>query len=300
MSAKKSIINKDRFKSLSKISENDDKENVVSRFDIDVKNESVFSVEVDKLKDAPNNWNFYSKLDDDKFLELVDSINNNSLLHPIVVWQQNQDYMILSGHNRVRAFKKLYEITHDEKYLKIPAIIKKNDEITEDMAKEIIIDTNWIQRQLSTYEKTQSILQKYVKIKQSKNKGTKTRDVIASHLGITGRMVQNYISLNNLNSGFFEMLDDNLINIKQAIVIAKFEDYIQEEILKHKDDLSFNIQLLKSALSIKNKDRVIEILSANDGLNEEENYIKVTYKIPKDKKSEFDKIYKEFIKNLYV
>lgn len=300
MSAKKSIINKDRFKSLSKISENDDKENVVSRFDIDVKNESVVSVEVDKLKDAPNNWNFYSKLDDDKFLELVDSINNNSLLHPIVVWQQNQDYMILSGHNRVRAFKKLYEITHDEKYLKIPAIIKKNDEITEDMAKEIIIDTNWIQRQLSTYEKTQSILQKYVKIKQSKNKGTKTRDVIASHLGITGRMVQNYISLNNLNSGFFEMLDDNLINIKQAIVIAKFEDYIQEEILKHKDDLSFNIQLLKSALNIKNKDRVIEILSANDGLNEEENYIKVTYKIPKDKKSEFDKIYKDFIKNLYV
>ena len=300
MSAKKSIINKDRFKSLSKISENDDKENVVSRFDIDVKNESVVSVEVDKLKDAPNNWNFYSKLDDDKFLELVDSINNNSLLHPIVVWQQNQDYMILSGHNRVRAFKKLYEITHDEKYLKIPAIIKKNDEITEDMAKEIIIDTNWIQRQLSTYEKTQSILQKYVKIKQSKNKGTKTRDVIASHLGITGRMVQNYISLNNLNSGFFEMLDDNLINIKQAIVIAKFEDYIQEEILKHKDSISFNIQLLKSALNIKNKDRVIEILSANDGLNEEENYIKVTYKIPKDKKSEFDKIYKEFIKNLYV
>ena len=96
------------------------------------------------------------------------------------------------------------------------------------------------------------------------------------------------------------MLDDNLINIKQAIVIAKFEDYIQEEILKHKDDLSFNIQLLKSALNIKNKDRVIEILSANDGLNEEENYIKVTYKIPKDKKSEFDKIYKDFIKNLYV
>jgi integrating conjugative element len=56
--------------------------------------------------------------------------------------------------------------------------------------------------------------------------------------------------------------------------------------------------LLKSALSIKNKDRVIEILSANDDLDEEENYIKVVYKIPKDRKSEFDKIYKDFIKNL--
>ena len=298
MPVKKSIINKDRFKNLSKISENEDeKENVVSRFDIDVKHESVSSVDVDKLKEAPSKWNFYSKLDDDKFLELVDSIDNNSLLHPIVVWQQDEDYMILSGHNRVRAYKKLYEITKDDKYLKIPAIIKKDDEITEDMAKEIIIDTNWIQRQLSTYEKTQSILQKYVKIKQSKSKGSKTRDIIASHLGITGRMVQNYISLNNLNTGFFEMLDDNLINIKQAIVIAKFDDYIQEEILKHKDKISFNIQLLKSALSIKNKDRVIAILSANDALNEEENYIKVVYKIPKDKKLEFDKIYKDFIKN---
>ena len=101
-----------------------------------------------------------------------------------------------------------------------------------------------------------------------------------------------------MNTVFFEILDDNLINIKQAIIIAKFDDYIQEEILKHKDKISFNIQLLKSALSIKNKDRVIEILSANDGLDEEENYIKVVYKIPKDKKSEFDKIYKDFIKNL--
>ena len=86
MSVKKSIINKDRFKNLSKISENEDeKENIVSRFDIDVKHESVSSVDVDKLKEAPSKWNFYSKLDDDKFLELVDSINNNSFLHPIVV-----------------------------------------------------------------------------------------------------------------------------------------------------------------------------------------------------------------------
>ena len=111
-------------------------------------------------------------------------------------------------------------------------------------------------------------------------------------------MVQNYISLNNLNPAFFEMLDDSKINIKQAIVIAKFEDYIQEEILKHKDSISFNIQLLKSALSIKNKDKVIQILSSTDNLNEEESYIKVIYKIPKNKKSEFDKIYKDFIKNL--
>ena len=90
----------------------------------------------------------------------------------------------------------------------------------------------------------------------------------------------------------------NRKTLTRAIVIAKFDDYIQEEILKHKDSISFNIQLLKSALSIKNKDRVIEILSASDSLDDEENYIKIVYKIPKDRKSEFDKIYKDFIKNL--
>ena len=118
MSVKKNFINKDRFKSLAKISENEEKsENIVSRFKLET-DENTIKVDIDKLENAPKDWNFYRKLPDDKFLELVESIQNKGLLHPIVVWEKEDNYMILSGHNRARAYQKLYEITNDEKYCK--------------------------------------------------------------------------------------------------------------------------------------------------------------------------------------
>ena len=62
-------------------------------------------VPLDKLSPAPAAWNFYAPLPDDKLLELIESIRTSELLHPIVVWKQpDGDLMILSGHNRVRAY----------------------------------------------------------------------------------------------------------------------------------------------------------------------------------------------------
>ena len=67
-------------------------------------------VPLDKLSPAPADWNFYAPLPDDKLLELIESIRANDLLHPIVVWKQPDGaLMILSGHNRVRAYTALLE-----------------------------------------------------------------------------------------------------------------------------------------------------------------------------------------------
>ena len=69
-------------------------------------------VPLDKLSPAPADWNFYAPLPDDKLLELIESIRANDLLHPIVVWKQPDGaLMILSGHNRVRAYTALLEKT---------------------------------------------------------------------------------------------------------------------------------------------------------------------------------------------
>lgn len=290
MSAKKPLINKDRFKNLSKITENI-QEKAVSRFELELNDENTRIVDVDKLQDAPSKWNFYSKLPDEKFLELVESIEENSLLHPIVVWEKEQSYIILSGHNRVRAYKKLYEITGEEKYLKIPANVKKN--IDEQEARQIIVDTNWIQRQLSTYERTQSILQKYVRIRKTRAKGQKTRDVIAQSLGITGRMVQNYISLNSLLVGFFDMIDDGSINIKQAVILSKLSDEVQKEILKNKENLNFDISILKKISTMSQTSDIIDTMTKKC----EEEYVFVKCKIPKNRKTEFEKMYREFLEN---
>lgn len=301
MSTKKSIINKDRFKNLSQISEFDTdikkQDNTPkSRFDIEFYTGSTDNIDINKLEPAPDSWNFYKPLPDEKFLELTQSIEKNSLLHPVVLWEREDSYMILSGHNRVKAYKKLYEITKDEKYAKIPAIVKRKDEIDENTAREIIVDTNWIQRQLTTYEKTQSILQKYVKIKKAKNKGEKTRDLIATELGISGRMVQNYLSLNQLEPKFFTLIDDNIINIKTAVLLSKFSPKIQDEILKNYEKISFDTELIKKAQKFDKIDDIMKILIKSK--DEKEESITLNLKVPKSKKSEFMKIYKDWLNNL--
>ncbi|WP_239253411.1 ParB/RepB/Spo0J family partition protein, partial [Citrobacter werkmanii] len=122
----------------------------------------IFRIEIDLIDDAPDEWNFYKKLDDGKLAELIESILENGLLSPVIVWEQEEGrYMMLAGHNRLRAFRMIYERTQDTQYKKIHAYIKKKNEISEDEAKVIIIDTNFVQRQLSTIEKTKSIVYKY-------------------------------------------------------------------------------------------------------------------------------------------
>ena len=63
----------------------------------------IFQLELDKLKAAPKEWNFYVPLNDNKMSELIESIIDNGLLNPIIVWENDNDYMILAGHNRVKA-----------------------------------------------------------------------------------------------------------------------------------------------------------------------------------------------------
>ena len=102
-------------------------------------------VPLDKLSSAPADWNFYAPLPDDKLLELIESIRANDLLHPIVVWKQPDGALvILSGHNRVRAYTALLEKTGEDKYRRIPATVLTD--ITADEAHEIVVDSNYVQR----------------------------------------------------------------------------------------------------------------------------------------------------------
>lgn len=117
-------------------------------------------VPLDKLSPAPAAWNFYAPLPDDKLLELIESIRTSELLHPIVVWKQpDGDLMILSGHNRVRAYTALLEKTGEDKYHRIPATVLTD--ISADEAHEIVVDSNYVQRVLTPSEKARSISQKY-------------------------------------------------------------------------------------------------------------------------------------------
>lgn len=291
LSAKKIIINKDRFSKMPDISSLNAKKK--SRFEDRKIDEKIEYININLLDKAPEEWNFYKKLPEDKFYELLESIRENFLLNPIIVWEKENNYMILSGHNRVEAFRKLYEITGDDKYLKIPSIVRKRLEIDEDMAKEIIVDTNWVQRQLTASEKTKSILAKYTNIKKRKEKG-RTRDKIANSYGITGRMVQNYLSLNNLIENLFDDLDSGKITIKEAVEISKKDKLTQEYISLELEENKVNLQTLKKIPKISTREEVKKILETKN-----EN-IRLTIEIPAEKKDEFYELFNNWKKTNHI
>ncbi|AHM57457.1 hypothetical protein EAL2_c21760 [Peptoclostridium acidaminophilum DSM 3953] len=197
----------------------------------------VLQLELDLLDKAPLEWNFYRPLDEDKMAELVESIEQKGLLHPIVVWEQEAmypepaRYTILSGHNRVEAFRRLHEATNDPKYAVIMAHVKKPHEIDQEQAKEIVIDTNWVSRQLSAYEKSQSIIRKYMilgsKEKKAHAKGLR-RDIIAQEYSITGRQVDNYRKLADLIEPFQEMLRSQDLGVKAGVKLTYFDGDMQQ------------------------------------------------------------------------
>ncbi|OHW61276.1 nucleoid occlusion protein [Andreesenia angusta] len=186
---------------------------------------NIRNVSVDDLVEAPEDWNFYKPLSESKMQELVESIESNGLLHPIVVWEQpDGKYMILAGHNRARAYRMLEEAKGDGSYRKISALIKEKGEIDEDDAKEIIIDTNWVQRSLSAIEKSKSIIEKYAVLEKKKKSGAgRVRNVIAEEYEITGRLVDEYRRLGSLAEELQNMVSDGSLSMTSAAKLALFD-----------------------------------------------------------------------------
>lgn len=256
----------------------------------------VFKVDLDKLKDAPSEWNFYSPLPLKKMEELIESIKKNGLLHPLVVWEQDDgNYFILSGHNRKKAFQILYDMTGDEQYTKVFCFIKKYNEITEDEAKEIIIDTNWIQRELSTIEKAQSIYKKYTaigrkeKVKDGEGQGVRNYDIIAKQYNISGRHVLNYYKLNYLIDDFQKMIEENKLSIKAGVKLSDIHPLTQKWMYDNLRDKINNQTIFKIKRDMT--DQEIE----NVLLGKEENQtLELKYTIPAKLKEDFEEYINEF------
>lgn len=282
----------------------DRKDNVKHNFLMDQYNNldtlsEIQEVETSKLVQAPEEWNFYKPLSDSKTLELVDSILNNGLLQPIVVWEQeDQNLMILAGHNRVRVFNILYESTQNEEYLKIPSLIKKQYEITEKQAREIIIDTNWVTRQLSPIEKSKSISVKYAILQNDKSYGEhgkgKVRDRIAEDFKITGRQVESYRNLEKLIPELKVLLEQGKINFTPASKLTSYPSDIQEWIFKNYADKIENkfTKFLKSGMS---KDEIKKVFLELDSRNVNVN---VSVNVPRKIENRYKKLSKKKKKEL--
>lgn len=196
-------------------------------------------VPLDKLSPAPADWNFYAPLPDDKLLELIESIQANDLLHPIVVWKQLDGTLtILSGHNRVRAYTALLEKTGEDKYRRIPATVLTD--ITTDEAHEIVVDSNYVQRVLTPSEKARSISQKYAlagRKKRGRNGARRSRyEQIGAEYNLSGRQIARYVRLGSLSSSLLKLLDSGKLPLSTALRLADFPTESQKYLAAHHAD----------------------------------------------------------------
>ena len=158
-----------------------------------VNEESAMEIEIDKIKSFAGHP--FKVIDDEKMLDLIESISESGVLTPVLIRpDQNDGYEMISGHRRMHAAQKAGLIT-------IPAIVR---EMTDDEAVIAMVDANIQREELLPSEKAFAYKMKMEAMKRqgarndltSRQNGTKYRtDVaIAEQTGESARNVQRLIN----------------------------------------------------------------------------------------------------------
>jgi ParB family chromosome partitioning protein len=200
----------------------------------------------------------FKVLDDDRMQELVESIRQHGVLVPVLVRPDDEGtYEMISGHRRMHAAKLAGLVT-------IPAIIKP---MTDDEATIAMVDANMQREEILPSERAFSLKMKMDAMrrqgyradllqerkengtakKASATSGTKfqkledtwSREEVGQQAGISGRQVQKYIRLTELDSRLLDLVDQKRIAIALAVEISYLDKQIQSWIYEYVKDNGF-------------------------------------------------------------
>lgn len=190
--------------------------------------DNIIEIEIKKLipfKEQP--FNEYSE---SEMKELKDSINRIGLQNAIIVRRiENEKYQILSGHNRVKAFKEL-------EYATVPC---KVIEVDDDTAEMILIDTNIVQRsELSVMERARAYKRKDEIKKKRKYNIDQVEENLSEEeknkLSITEarQTFYRYLSLNNLILEYQEQCESGKLPVVSGEHLSKLSTEQQRRVLE--------------------------------------------------------------------
>ena len=200
----------------------------------------------------------FKVLDDDRMQELVESIRQHGVLVPVLVRPDDEGtYEMISGHRRMHAAKLAGLAT-------IPAIIKP---MTDDEATIAMVDANMQREEILPSERAFSLKMKMDAMRRQgyradlqkketnstmqKNivgtSGTQfqkleeawSREEVGQQAGISGRQVQKYIRLTELEPRLLEFVDQKRIAIALAVEISYLDRQIQGWIYEYVKDNGF-------------------------------------------------------------
>ena len=195
------------------------------------------------LSPTPAEWNQFSAISNEKKVLMADSIYRNGLQQPIVVRaldDKGKNYQILAGNTRKNIYEVLYDITQDEKFLSIECKVYGYKELTDDQAREIASDTNYVQRANLTGRDRSFAVR--TKLNILKKRGEKQiLEKAAEQMGMKRTAAFSWNKMANLIPVFFDMFDAGRISQKAATRIAAWSHEVQQELYQQADFLTNEI-----------------------------------------------------------
>lgn len=210
----------------------------------DVQKSGIIEMEIEKL--IPFSRHPFKLYEGTRLQDMVRSVNELGVLTPILVRRLDEDYEILSGHNRWNAAKQIG-------LSKVPIHIL--EDINDDEAMLIVTETNLIQRSfgdLLPSERACVLDEHYQAIKcqgrrtdlieeikillKSDEMGNEdnfdpvdqtinSRKIVGSNYDLSSGTVARYIRINKLIKELKECTDRNILSIRAAVEIS----YLSEE-----------------------------------------------------------------------
>ena len=188
------------------------------------------NIPIEKLHPFPDHP--FSVRDDEEMLTMIESVKGYGILSPVIVRLEGDGYEIISGHRRVHAAE-LAGIKE------VPAVVKNID---RDAAIIIMVDSNLQREYILPSEKAKAYKMKMEAIKHQgvqniitcghvghKSESEKSRDNITDTE--SGRNVQRYIHLNDLEPELLKMVDDKKLAITSAVELSYLSKDSQRQLI---------------------------------------------------------------------
>lgn len=187
----------------------------------------------------PNMGQPRKKFDDEKLMQLSESIKQHGVVQPIIVRKENNGYKIIAGERRWRAAR-LAGLTV------VPVVIK---DISDKQVMEIALIENLQREDLNPIEEAEAYEKLISEYKM-------TQEEISNTVGKSRSAVANSLRLLNLNEKIREYLIEGALSSGHARALLSIEDNsvqisVAEEIIKRELNVRDTEKMVKQILSRK-------------------------------------------------
>jgi ParB family chromosome partitioning protein len=194
--------------------------------------EVIDEIQLSQIK--PNPFQPRRIFDEEKIVELAQSIKEHGVFQPIILKKVKQGYIIVSGERRFRAASKVGLTT-------IPSIIRQYE---ESKVAEIALAENLQRENLTPIEEAEAykVVMNNLKLTQAE---------LAVKIGKSRSHVTNTLGLLNLPNEVQQMLLTNQISMGHARALSKLEDIKQIIKLAH--------QIVEKQLSVRQIEELTKV-----------------------------------------